>query len=650
MDLNASLWTVTARGALLAATLAGLCACGGGSSATSASASAPGTSTPSSCTASSCGGVVVSVTDAAGDFLSYQVGLTSLRLKKADGTLVETLPTAASADFTQLIDLSEILSSHQVPPGEYIAAELTVDYRQAAIQVDDGNGNAVTLSPVDAKGAAISTLALRVNLDNKNHLNLSAGKVSRLAFDFNLRASNMVDLGAKTVTVSPVLIGSVVAPDNKPLRVRGDLSTVDTAAGTYIVAVQPFHEHGDDHTRPLVVHTTADTAFEIDGTPYSGASGLAKLADLPAGTLTAAYGQLASADTSFTARRVLAGTSLEGSLDHLTGTVVARRGNLVTVRGVHQEDHEAGDDHEGHEHYVGGRVALTLADATVVTVDGQTAAAPAHGIADISVGSHIDAYGTADRSTPSFDASAGRVRLGLTQLKGTLGAKGASQLTLALASVDRQPVSYFDFTDTGSTAGAYRVATGTLSLDAFASGDTLLAIGRPAPVGGTPPDFSAVTLAAGGPLSQLDDDHGHDAGDDHGNDDQQRGKQAQLDIDWGKDGTDAAFSLMQSTQLVLDVHNGSIDGHHRIQVDPQDLDVRQLASDIKLEPGSGMTLFTITGQHGRQTDIYYAFADFETALADDLGAAQVLRVTADGDYDTDGNVFTATRITVLLSE
>src|SRR5690348_4687877 len=65
-----------------------IAACGSGGSAgvTGGSAGGPGTS---ACDAS-CGTAMVTITDAAGDFLSYTVDVTSLQLKKANGTVVET--------------------------------------------------------------------------------------------------------------------------------------------------------------------------------------------------------------------------------------------------------------------------------------------------------------------------------------------------------------------------------------------------------------------------------------------------------------------------------------------------------------------------------------------------------------------------------
>src|SRR5580698_8611802 len=122
--VNGSRWLAAAAVALLAAALS---ACGGGMSMSTSAAPMPAAPvTPASCTSSTCGSMVMTVTDAAGDFLSYQVNLVSLQLKKADGTLVETLPATTAVDFTQVINLSEVLSARQIPPGNYVAAQVTV--------------------------------------------------------------------------------------------------------------------------------------------------------------------------------------------------------------------------------------------------------------------------------------------------------------------------------------------------------------------------------------------------------------------------------------------------------------------------------------------------------------------------------------------
>jgi hypothetical protein len=647
--VNLRRWLPAATCAVL---MAALNACGGGMSSASSPTPAPSAPvTPTSCTASTCGSMVMSITDAAGDFLSYQVNLVSLQLAKADGTLVETLPATTAVDFVQLISLSEILSARQIPPGDYVAAQVTVDFSNASIMVDDGTGTGVAVKPVDAAGAALGQLQLMVQLDNKNHLQISVAKISRIAFDFNLLASNMVDLTAKTVTVSPVLEGSVVAVDNKQIRVRGEIVSVDTANSAYTVQVDPFHEHHDDKLSSLVVHSTDKTTFEINGTPFVGAAGLTQLATLSADTLSVAFGTVDPTTQVFTASNVLAGSSVEGGgLDHISGTVIARTGNTLTVHGAHMQDHDSGDDHDGSDNFVAGNSTITLAAATAVTEQGQTSATPAHTIAEISVGSLIDAFGTASKDSSgkvALDASAGRVRLDFTLVQGVVGAIGANQLTMNLNSIGRLPSSLFNFAGTGAATGAlsnpakYVLGTGNLNLSPFAIGGSALGIGFVVPFGSAPPDFNAITIANSSQGDMDDNDDGDD----------NSGKGAQMDIDWGNSGTTAPFKALDATHLSLDASNTSIGSHHRIQVDPTDIDITALASDPSIVAAtSGGTQFAITGRHGRATNNFSTFADFEAALAMDLnGTTTALRLTADGQYDAASNTFTARRISILLS-
>jgi hypothetical protein len=697
---------------------------------------------------------MMTITDAAGDFLAYKVKLVSLQLKKSDGTLVETLPASTTVDFAQLIDLTEILSARQIPAGDYVAAQVTVDFTSATIMVDDGTGTGVAVKPVDSSGAALGQLQLMVRLDNKNDLKINAAKASRIAFDFNLLASNMVDLTAKTDTVSPTLVASVVPIDNKQMRVRGEISAVDTANSDYTVNVHPFHDNDGNKLSPLVVHTTDSTTFEINGKPFAGAAGLAQLATLPADTVAVAFGNLQTSDQTFTATSVLAGSSAEGGgFDHIVGNVVARNGNTLTIHGARMDGHGGGDNDD--DDFIAGNSTVNLDAATAVTAAGQSSATPAHTIAEISVGSLIDAFGTATKDIfgkVTLNATRGRVRLDLTRVQGSLRGSGSGDITLNLKSIDRQPVSLFSFAGTGSGVDTdptkYVVATGALNVSSFSVGELVLSIGFVNPFGKAPPDFKAVTVAgvamggndncdnnncmcpdnsgsgsnncmcngnsgdgsnnctcngnSGGSGSNnctcngdgMDDGNGNcmcsgDGMDDGNgscmcsgdgmndgsgsgsgsgnctcngnsggsgdnncpNNGANNAASAELDIDWGNSGTTKPFKSLTASKLDLDVTNGSIGSNHEIETNPQNIDLESLATDVSLMgAGSGMTLFSITGQHGRETRNFGSFADFEAALAADLnGTTTALRLTADGMYDAASNTFTAQRITILLS-
>ncbi len=416
-----------------------------------------GTGTPAAASCSgSCGASVMTMTDAAGDFLSYIVTLTSLQLQTASGASVETLPAATPVDFTKLVNLTEVLSAGQIPAADYVSAQLTLSFANAQITASDAMGNPVTLSPVDAGGNALTgTLTVTVQLDNTNQLVITPGNTGRLAFDFNLAASNMVNLTAMTVQVAPTLVASVVPSDTKQVRVRGQLASVSAMQNDFVVNVQPFAAQGATAGQ-VTAQVSTTTTYQINGTAYVGAAGLTALAALPANTLVAAFGSLQTGTTpTFTATNILAGTSLQSpSEDQISGTVIARTANALTVRGATWTKPSGNFGFERMDSTV------NVGANTAVTAEGQMGAFTA---ANISVGQHIDAFGTASQGANgavTLDATAGQVQLDLTPLWGTVTAATTGSLTLNLQSLDGIVPSAFTFAGTGTNAAADAVATG----------------------------------------------------------------------------------------------------------------------------------------------------------------------------------------------
>ena len=325
----------SAATALLACCTLALAACGGGGSGSSAAVGSGGSSSPSGCDASSCGTAYIGVMDADGDFDSYTVDVVSLTLKKADGSTIETLPVKTRVDFADLVDLKEFLTAATVPNGSYVQGTVRLDYSNADIVVDM-NGMPTHAVAVDTNGQALTTVDLDIRLDNRKQLVIAPGRPALLELDFDLLASNTVDLtkSPAQVMVQPFIVASVDVADSREARLRGPLVSVDSAAGDYHVDLRPFHL-ATGRLGDVTVHTTADTEFEIDGTAYSGTAGITALAALPAGSPTAAFGTLNVDQHRFTAARVHAGTSVAGSqFDVIEGNVIARSGDQLTVRGA----------------------------------------------------------------------------------------------------------------------------------------------------------------------------------------------------------------------------------------------------------------------------------------------------------------------------
>ncbi|MEA3183114.1 MAG: hypothetical protein QOI59_6637 [Gammaproteobacteria bacterium] len=633
----------------LRGSLAGLATCGvlllagcgddmGGSMGSASNTSG----TPTACGSSSCGPSIVTMTDAKGDFLSYTVNLTSLQLQTAAGATVETLPSVTKVDFAQLVDLTEVISAGQIPAAEYVGATLTLDYTGANITADDGTGAAVALKPVDANGAALAApVTVSVKLDNAHHLMITKGRTGRLAFDFNLAASNTVDLTASTVTVSPTLVATVVPSDNKQVRVRGQFASASTTANDFVLNVQPFHDQTKTNGQ-VTVGVGMATTYQVNGTALVGAAGLAALAALPANTMVAAFGTLQTDTQTFTATTVLAGTSLENpSKDQVSGTVIARTANTLTLRRATLWMRDGDFESEHHD------VTVTVADGTAVTEQGTMGTFT---ITDISVGQHIDAFGTAsstsgsnsgsgmsgsDGSNKTLDASAGSVRLDMTPAWGVVTALAAGSMTVNLQSLDGLPVSAFNFAGTGTSTAmdanpmSYVIDTGLLTQTGLAVKAPARVIGFVTPFGKSPPNFTAQTLVNFSGVPEA------------------------LVIDWAQRGSATAFTGLTATSTSLQLDLAGVDKLHFIQMGPQTIDLTSLATAPTITADATATneVFAIGHRGKYKTENFNTFAAFITALAADLTpTATVVDLAATGQYDSTANTFTATRLAVLIND
>jgi hypothetical protein len=604
-----------------------LAACGGGGGGNPPAAS----NGPPESGCVDCGTTFIAITDADGDFLSYTVDVTSLKLRKANGTTVETLPGTTRIDFAQLVDLTEFFTAATIPNGDYVAATLRLDYSNADITVEQ-NGAPVAARAVDAGGKALGAVDVTVTLDNRHHLVVAPGRPSLFTLDFNLAATNSVDLTANpaTVTVTPALVASLDLVDEKDMRVRGPLVSVDKAAGTYVVELRPFHMRGQQFGA-VTVHTDANTTFEVNGTNYTGGAGLDALATAGAGTVTAAFGTLTTATREYDAASVTAGTSVPGAgIDTVIGEVLSRSGDVLTVRGGNVIRNTDG------AHFARGTVKVTIGANTKV-VKGGTSPATMAAPVDISVGQSIEAFGAA---TPvvgasmsgdwTLDATAGRVRMHPTPIYGFVKSASTGALTLQLDSIAGRRASTFDFAGTGTSAmmdadpADYEVAAADLDLAGLSTGEPAKLIGFPAPFGMAPADFTARTLVDFPRLP------------------------AMLSLTWIPGGTTAPFSSQNPTGLLLDLGNPAIGRLHVLTVGPRVLNLQTMpASPNIVPPASGASAYLIV-MHD-ESHAFHDFADFVAELGARLdGSTVMVTFNATGNYDGDTNTLTARSITVIL--
>jgi len=611
-----------------------LAACGGGSSTVDTPPPQPQTQScdpANATTQAECGTVFISLTDANGDFLNYSVDVVQLTLETANGRTVDTLPRRTRINFTDYVNVSELLTAATVPPATYVSGTITLDYSDAEVFVESGD-MAKAAIVTDLDGNALAQTSLKIVLSNRDQLIVTRGRTSFLQLDFDLGASHVVDIVPTPATAASeqFIIAEVTPVDEKDGRVRGPLVEVNEDASNYVIAIRPFYDRVGDFGR-MTVNTTSETEFEVNGSMFVGSDGLRALNAAGRGTPTVAAGTFNVAAREFTASIVLAGSSVPGhDRDAIVGNVIKRSGNFLTIRGATI----IARDRRPHFH---DDVVVEIGPNTKVFKDGDRRSDLS--IDAISIGQRVTIRGTQPTPTTDalapqilFDATNGAVRMHLTNLAGIVNTVTPGLTVMTLHSIDRRRVQIFNFEGTGPTPPDdadpenYEVATGNLTLADFAQGKPIAVKGFPWTFGMAPPDFTGRTLI------------------DYTN------VRSALGVGWGAAGTIAPYLSVGSDGLLLDNQNMDIDVRHHIKQDPILIDLTALNSDTLIAPReTGRMLFYIRSQDSLR--LYSDFDDFAADLANSLDGATTARsMHARGLYDVDTNVFSAYKIGVYLLE
>jgi hypothetical protein len=595
--------------------------------------------------------VTLTATPSSDRFVAYRVGLASVQLTKSGSKVgVMVLPAETTVDFTKLFDLSEVLGVPGVAKGTYTGALITLDYSAAQIIYDDGSLDGVALTPVDANGRALGLVAVGVTLDPSDSLISAAKQVSRLALDFDLAASSVVNLSARTVTITPMISASTLPIDTKQVRIRGPI--LGSSSTFFATGVQPF-----DNTAvglgQLSIEPSDVTTYEINGFVSTGTAGQAQLAALPANTLALTFGTLsistaattpaastptytsptsagtAASVVSFAATQVLVDSSVQGlSSDVVSGVVSARSGNTLGIQDATLIENS------GTVTFAPGTTIVNVGPNTLITAFGQGVAS-AISPQEISVGSSIEAFGTASQTGAAsqagtsgvvLDASTGRVRLDLTTAEGLVTAQGTAALTLNLTSLGGRSISAFDFNGSGAAPNQYGVAAQQgLDLTNAIVGAPVVVTGFPSAFGSASPNFTASTLLDPTTI------------------------QAELVVDWNG-GTAAPFTTSDSTAITFNVNNSSIGTRHQIQIGSQIVDIVGLSSGLTIAPtttGPEM-VFSIGHSASFTIESFDTYTAFITQLQSELNGALATGMTAVGQYTVSTSAFSASSITLFL--
>ena len=360
----------------------------------------------------------------------------------------------------------------------------------------------------------------------------------------------------------------------------------------------------------------------------------------------------------FNTTYVIAGSTLEDFYtDGLEGDVIARNGNVLTLRGATLFANSAQI-----VQYEDADSLVTLAPATLVTADG-TSTLPNLNYNSVSVGQHITARGLYSLgannivlldSTGNSSTNTGSVRLESTEMFGPLVSSAAGGLVMNLQNINNWPVSNYNFAGNGASAAqdpvaaSYAVNSGTLALPVGPNGVTPLAPGDPiwtdgftSPFGTAPPDFLAQSVNA------------------------QQTVAATMIVSWTGTGTAAPFTTLTDSGLSIDVTNATF-GSGAIRIGAQSIDITTLSAmpPLTIVPAAavpasnGLPLFTprfsvgpgaINGVATNPIQSFNSFAAFVAQLDTTFAVpTPATKFTARGFYNAATNIFTASNIDVVL--
>jgi len=532
-------------------------------------------------------------------------------------------------------------------------------------------------SPLVITKGNTSQLSLDFLLTASNSVNPTAGTV----IVNPVMAASSLPIDTKMGRLRGLLSGATAATTtssgSSTTSITGT-SVTSTTIGTYTTGIKPF-DGLVTSGGSMSVSPTPTTVFEINGTPSIGTAGITALAALSPGAWTVAYGTLASttsttsiplsttttpdnpdttvgaggifgastdttaSDTttttplatafttstnvSFTPTQIWAGSSVQGGgFDRISGVVTARNGSSLTVPSA------TWTTSAGVTSFVSGTATITGGTGTVVILPAQ-AGVQNNSTANVSVGSVIDAFGTATEGSNgnvALDVTAGRVRLENTVASGTVTIQGTTSLTVNLATLGGRSVAPFVFTGTGSNPAQYLASTSGLDLSNSVETAPVELTGLTAfygAGGGGQPDFIATLLLDYTSIN------------------------AELVLDWGSGGSAMPFAAMATGGLEL-LNTGIVPGlRHQIAVGAYPVDLTTLGADVTIEPSTSTTLvYSIAHASTATVENFNTFAAFATQLQSELnGTTVVTLITADGVYTPAGAILTATSVTVDLN-
>jgi hypothetical protein len=387
--------------------------------------------------------VSLALTDAASDELtSLCVDLESIRLTRANGSVVSALPQPIRIDFATLSDVSQVLNVLRLPAGVYTAAEVTLDFTDAEAWIV---GETVEATILDGTGNALTgevTLPITIG----GGLSAAATRARILELDFDLDQSVIVDANANTVQVEPSLVARVDRTDPKPFLVAGGLESVDVSGQSFVVELQTLNR---EPIRDVTVDVTSSTVVQVDGVPAVGTAGLTALSALNAGAWVQLLVTVEPTSGDITADYAEAGVgTYNGGTDIVDGQIVDRVGGAGADATLTVIGHSTNASHTTLQFNTTFTVSTSFSGTTVA----RHAALTTRDTDDLTVGQRVRLFGALSGTTLDMTSGTSVARVQPTRVFGFANADpSGGVLELDLSRVELRPEATFQWASGGTT-------------------------------------------------------------------------------------------------------------------------------------------------------------------------------------------------------
>jgi hypothetical protein len=291
------------------------------------------------------GQVMLAITDAEEDFLSYTVDIKSIVFTKDNGTQLEVLPTITAVDFVDYQQVTELFSVINVPVGRYDTIDMTLDYSNSSIIIQDEAGTSYDAQAQDADGIALTEYVVKLDLTKSSPLIVSKNRFSHLTLDLDLSASNtVVSYEPAIVQVEPTVIATASINEEREHRLRGvitELNTDDATAPVMTLNIRPMRKKQGDFGK-FDLNLSNETSFELNGEVLSLDAAVTALSGMVGSEPVVVFGQVAitqdenGADQiNYNATQVLSGSSLPwAGKDGFKGMVTQNTDAGIAISGL----------------------------------------------------------------------------------------------------------------------------------------------------------------------------------------------------------------------------------------------------------------------------------------------------------------------------